>query len=208
MCALGMFDRLNRMFITHLHPDHVSGLFTLIQGMLIIGRRKPLEIFMPEEGIEPFRAMLKTVYLASKPHMVGDFEVNFIPLANGVVPNLNRGEMSVRAWPSDHFINDSVRGIEQRDAFGFSIESGGVRLVYTGDVSTTGCFEGELARGATLLCEAMHIDWDEVIQLARKHSLRQVIFTHVHPDRGPELEGFCEAREDVIAAVDGMKVAW
>ena len=41
------FGRLNHIFISHLHGDHVFGLFPLISTLGLYGRRTPLKIFGP-----------------------------------------------------------------------------------------------------------------------------------------------------------------
>ena len=42
------FSRLNHIFISHLHGDHVYGLFGLISTMGLMGRRTPLPIYAPK----------------------------------------------------------------------------------------------------------------------------------------------------------------
>lgn len=47
------FSKINQIFISHLHGDHVFGLIGLISTMQLLGRNKPLEIFGPV-GIKTF----------------------------------------------------------------------------------------------------------------------------------------------------------
>lgn len=47
------FNRPMKIFITHLHGDHVLGLPGLIQSMSFLGRDKPLEIYGPK-GLKGF----------------------------------------------------------------------------------------------------------------------------------------------------------
>jgi ribonuclease BN (tRNA processing enzyme) len=39
---------LDAIFISHYHPDHISGLFMLLQMLKIQKREKPLQLFLPE----------------------------------------------------------------------------------------------------------------------------------------------------------------
>jgi len=58
--ALG-FNRKTRVFITHMHGDHVLGLPGLFQTMSLLGRDKPLKVYGPQ-GIKAFvDATIKTV---------------------------------------------------------------------------------------------------------------------------------------------------
>jgi ribonuclease Z len=57
--------RLNAVFITHLHGDHVYGLFPLLSTMGLMGRGTPLHIFAPA----PLGELLRSVeqYLGEEP---------------------------------------------------------------------------------------------------------------------------------------------
>lgn len=66
--------RLNAVFITHLHGDHLYGLFPLISTLSLLGRKTPLELFAPA----PLGELLESMYV-----MLGDtpaFEVHFHPV--------------------------------------------------------------------------------------------------------------------------------
>ena len=55
------FNRKTRVFITHMHGDHVLGLPGLLQTMSLLGREKSLQIYGPI-GIKDFlEAMIRTV---------------------------------------------------------------------------------------------------------------------------------------------------
>lgn len=47
------FHRETKIFITHMHGDHILGLPGLLQTMALLGRKKKLEVFGPH-GIEAF----------------------------------------------------------------------------------------------------------------------------------------------------------
>lgn len=51
--------KINAVFITHLHGDHVFGIFGLISTLGLLGRRTPLQIFAPRPFDEILACMLK-----------------------------------------------------------------------------------------------------------------------------------------------------
>jgi ribonuclease Z len=55
------FNRKTRIFITHLHGDHILGLPGLLQTMSLLGRDKPLQIFGPEGTSAFIEAAITTV---------------------------------------------------------------------------------------------------------------------------------------------------
>lgn len=55
------FNRKTKIFITHMHGDHVLGLPGVLQTMSLLGRDKPLEVYGPP-GIKAFiEAVIRTV---------------------------------------------------------------------------------------------------------------------------------------------------
>lgn len=50
------FGRINQIFISHLHGDHVFGLIGLVSTFMLLGRKDPLHIYGPK-GIKEFILM-------------------------------------------------------------------------------------------------------------------------------------------------------
>jgi len=55
------FNRKTRVFITHMHGDHVLGLPGILQTMSLLGRDKPLQIYGPAGTAGFIEAMIRTV---------------------------------------------------------------------------------------------------------------------------------------------------
>ncbi len=68
------FQKINQIFISHLHGDHVFGLIGLLSTYHLLGRTKSLEIFGPV-GIEEF---IKTQLRLSEAHL--NYELIFTEL--------------------------------------------------------------------------------------------------------------------------------
>lgn len=204
---LELSSSIKYIFLSHLHSDHVSGLFVLLQNMLLDDRKEPLEIYLPEEGVAIFSEMMKVVYL-SPPRVLHDmFQVTFKPLKSGGI--VTDGKFNIKAWKTDHFRTDIERGIKpERECFGFTIDASDCRLVYTADVSSVDCFRSELQLNTTLLCEAMHIDVEEVVKISKAEDIDKVIFVHSDPDKISELQDYCYKCVLTHAAHDGMEFTW
>ncbi|HPG41787.1 MAG TPA: MBL fold metallo-hydrolase [bacterium] len=198
-------EKFSAIFISHLHPDHVAGLFSVVQNMYMANRIEPLDIYLPVEGIEPIRNMLSAMYLGPEVKKK-IFTCRFFSLTSGSV--WQNQEMTVHAWPSDHFTKDNITGNTPRPAFGFTIESGLKRLVYTADVATIQCFTSEILPGTTLISEATHIDYRAVVRLAFDRQVNRLIFTHIDPSVHDELNEFCRTCHFVTIARDGLVTEW
>lgn len=74
------YEAIDRLFISHLHADHCGGFPMFVQSCWLESRQKKLPVHMPAEGIQTFRALLKTVYLFEG---LLPFELSFNPLRAG-----------------------------------------------------------------------------------------------------------------------------
>ncbi|HOG74078.1 MAG TPA: ribonuclease Z [Methanofastidiosum sp.] len=64
--------KISKIFITHLHADHIIGIIGLIQSMKLNGRTQLLEIFVPKDTLEE----MKTLF--SIPYFAADFDIHVI----------------------------------------------------------------------------------------------------------------------------------
>ena len=70
------FQRINHIFISHLHGDHYLGLVGYISSLHLLGRKNPIHIYGPEPLEEIVRLQLK----AGHSHL--NFELIFHPLTS------------------------------------------------------------------------------------------------------------------------------
>src|SRR5438876_6155628 len=57
------YELIDRILISHLHADHIGGLFMLLQGFWLENRKKDLHIHLPADAIQPLRQMLQASFL-------------------------------------------------------------------------------------------------------------------------------------------------
>jgi ribonuclease Z len=97
MQAKVSFHRKMKIFITHLHGDHVLGLPGLLQTMALMDRKEPVEVYAPK-GLKDFLVCTKETLNFGLTYPV---EINEI-LAEGVV--CDTAEYQVIAAKSNHAI--------------------------------------------------------------------------------------------------------
>jgi ribonuclease Z len=98
------FGKINHIFLTHLHGDHVFGLYGLLSTFNLMGRKNPLHLYAPENYQNLLLSHLKDFDINL------NFEIDFKPLAGrDPVLILDEKYVTVTAIPLQHRI----------DTFGF-----------------------------------------------------------------------------------------
>src|SRR6266540_4752779 len=127
------YNSIDRVFLSHLHSDHVGGFFMLMQGFWLGRRRKTLRVHLPADGIEPLRAMLKATYLFDE---LFQFDLLMEPLEAG--KPVKQGRVRVTPFVTTHL--DSLRKSFQAKypgdyaAYSFLMEGGGLRVGHSADL--------------------------------------------------------------------------
>ena len=93
------FSKINHIFITHLHGDHVFGLYGLLSTFSLMDRKTPLHLYAPAK----YEALLKSHLSDFDINL--SFEIDFIPLSGkDPVQILNDKYLTVTAFPLQHRI--------------------------------------------------------------------------------------------------------
>ncbi len=109
------FHRKTKIFVTHMHGDHVLGLPGLLQTMSLLGRTKKLEIYGPQ-GIKAFvEAISQTVrFSLTFPVQVSEVEAGLV---------CEEKEYKVYATQSDHIDHSLAYALIEKPRPGrFNIE--------------------------------------------------------------------------------------
>jgi ribonuclease Z len=151
-------DQLTRVFITHLHSDHTTGLPDLIFTPAVTGRKDPLEIYGPP-GIA---AMTNHILKAWKE----DMDIRLHGLEPAVKPAYVVHAHEVR--PGLIYRDDAVRVSAipvvhgaWKYAFGYRFEAGGKVIVISGDTTYSASLL-EAARDCDILVHEFYSQkgWD------------------------------------------------
>ena len=127
-------DQLTRVFITHLHSDHTTGLPDLILTPAVTGRRQPLEIYGPR-GLRP---MAEAILRAWRE----DMEVRL----HGLEPSVKEAYVvhAHEITPGEVYRDESVRVSafavphgSWKYAYGYRFDAAGKSIVISGDTTSS-----------------------------------------------------------------------
>jgi ribonuclease Z len=183
------YDTIDRIFISHLHSDHIAGFFMLMQGFWLEQRKKDLPVSMPADGIKPFQDLLN-VSLVFKELL--QFRLRFEALKTG--KPVMTGDVRVTPYPSSH-LEQLRRSFQDRypqhfHAFCFLIEQGPLRIGHSADIGAPEDLEPLLRKPLDLLvCELSHFQAEDLFLYLQPRSIKRIIFTHVGRNYWGDLKG-------------------
>jgi ribonuclease Z len=91
------FSKINHIFISHLHGDHVFGIYGLLSTFSLMGRKTPLHLYAPEK----YDFMLKSHLQDFDIHL--NFEIDFnILKGKDPVKILDDKYLTVTSFPLEH----------------------------------------------------------------------------------------------------------
>jgi ribonuclease Z len=91
------FGKINHIFISHLHGDHVFGLYGLLSTFSLLGRKDPLHLYAPENYNNILQSHLNDFDI----HL--SFEIDFTPLSGKKpVQILDDKYLTVTSFPLQH----------------------------------------------------------------------------------------------------------
>ncbi len=206
-CGFDPLD-VDRVFISHTHPDHCCELPLFIQMIYLAGRTRPLDIYLPEEFVEPFRAFLPAVYVI--PEKL-PFDLSLHGYTDGFV--FENG-FTLRAIGNRHlhgyaeYVGD-LQLANKMQCHSFRIEvpasSGGSArsLFYSADVRDFDDLKPHLNNVDYAVLELTHIGLEQFFGFAPSASVGKFIITHLgSTDETAEIELMAEK-----AGLDNLRIA-
>jgi len=185
-----LFDRVEGILISHLHTDHISGLFDFLLHTVIQGRKRPLTIVSPP-GLSPIlRAANDARAMARDPS-----ELYELRLVEGSKPEATIGPWRIQAVPLDHTVYN----------VGYLLATDATKLFYTGDTRQPSAPDGLRAdfvihestyadRNAHRAHEYGHSTASQAARAAVEMRARRLFLTHIGDLEGTEAEVLHEVR--------------
>ena len=91
------FAKINHIFLSHLHGDHVFGLYGLLSTFSLMGRESPIHLYAPEKYDNILKSHLRDFDINLS------FDIDFIPLSgNEPVKILDDKYLTVTSFPLEH----------------------------------------------------------------------------------------------------------
>jgi ribonuclease Z len=174
---------ISDVILTHFHPDHVSGLPSLLLAMWLMGRNAPLNIHGLAYTIERMQKLMEAYDWKSWP---GLFPVSFCPIpSQELAPVLESSEFKITASPVHHLIPNIGLRVD-------CLESGR-SMVYSCD--TEPCAEvARLAQGVDVLVHECggssigHTPADKAGEIASQSGAGSLYLIH-YKTRGIDVPG-------------------
>lgn len=198
--------RLDRIIISHTHPDHVADLPLMIQHQHLSRRTAPLDIFLPAEFETVFHQMIRAMYVIPERYA---FELRVRGYEPGV---LCEQPLAIEAIGNSHLksYESDVRrlGLPNRmQSFSLRVTIGQTTLFYSGDVASFGELKPHVDGCDLLLLETSHVEIAEVKEYAAGHPGTQIVLTHLAGEsEADQLDRQFGELRNVQIAEDGTRV--
>lgn len=166
-------DVLDAIFISHYHPDHISGIFMVLQMLYLQNRKKALQLFLPErpaallEAMQMFYTFAQKFSFPLQIHDCSEIELHHDDVSSAMTDHLLGYEEIIKA----NTLPNQMR------SYAFRIEDHHGTLVYTADIGTTDCISGFIEGAHSVIVDALHPSAEQILKL-QYHNVQRVILTH------------------------------
>jgi ribonuclease BN (tRNA processing enzyme) len=205
-------SKIGAIFISHMHADHITGLFLELQMMRLVRREEPIAIFVPEEAEEAIKEFMLATYLFPE-------KMGFDVMIESIRPDPVFGDenMTLYARANSHLegyrdVIGKIGYANRMRSYSFVIEVERKKIIYSGDVGSFDDYADLLVDCDLLITEGFHIDYEETFSEAAKLGLNDIILTHMPADeyRQPDRIKALAAKygiEGLHIAHDGLRIA-
>ena len=173
-------NRLEGVFISHMHSDHASGLFMLLQLMHQTGRKNPFRIYLPKGVLPGFESLFSYFQIFKEKW---PFAFDLLPVPEGTFFRSEKFELA--AIPNGHLFQNRLWAEKAgvgTDCYSFVFgEKPEKFVVYTSDIDSLDHLSEWKKKTELLISECTHVEIENVIRFAKKKAIPQILLTHIPP---------------------------
>ncbi len=200
---------VDRIFISHTHPDHVIELPLFLQLLHLKKRTRIVTLYLPADFIEPLRQYLPSVYIIEDKL---PFELDWVGYEPGFVYN---GDFTLTAVGNKHL--DAYRELieinrlpNRMQCCSFEMAAAGRQIFYSADIADYDDIRPHLDGKDIVILESTHVDLGEFIAHAQTIKVGRYVITHLGTDEEvKEINRKISKAglDNVTTAVDGLEIA-
>ena len=182
--------KIKGILLTHLHPDHIYGLFSLLHHYKLYELKEEISIYLPEEEVERLKRILTELKLYGERYP----KLKFYGLPDTVKLIIDK-EYKIYSFPARH----------NCPALGYKIESKGKKVIYSGDTYRSETLLSMAMDGEVLIHEASFLDEKlniarhlghstagEAGRIARLAKVKQLYLVHSYRHEESDLEKYLQ----------------
>ena len=205
------FDLINGILISHLHPDHYSGLPSLIIQMKLSNRQESLDIFCHESQTDFLKEFLYQSYIFEE--KLG-FKLSFKPFEQKKKLNVF-ADLSFTAKQNSHLMR--IAGLDKSGRLSFAcssflIRTKGRNIFFTGDIGdSSDLFLFEENKIDIIISEITHLSIEELLNSFRRLKPEKLFITHLSEEDEVHISKLsyqlpAAERKKIITAFDGLNI--
>lgn len=203
------FLSIDSIIISHLHPDHYAGLPLLLSQMKMYGRTNVLKIFIHKSSELFIKSIITQSYLFEE--KLG-FKISYHPFNHDeefLIDNIFHC-IAKQNSHVDKYVKFDVENNLSLMSSSFLIRTDDISLVYSGDLGS----KNDLTLFGSdqyeyLICEIMHIGFNDLLPLIHSDSIKKMYLTHIDDEDEQSIQDSVKAlppqsKNKVTIAYDGF----
>ncbi|MEI7737497.1 MAG: MBL fold metallo-hydrolase [Betaproteobacteria bacterium] len=170
------FTKVNQIFITHLHSDHMAGLATFLNTSWQYSRRNAINVYGPTGTQATVKGAIQ--YMSIEAEIRGISEGKNVPLANVFTGNdvqdgivFQDSNIKVTAARNSHY-QFSTANSKRHQSYSYRFESKDKCIIFTGDTGPSANVE-KLSKGCDILVAEVG-KVEDVIAVQEKNGIWQM----------------------------------